>query len=144
MIRAPASVAPLVATVLVAILAVAACGGERERLSQELAGKLTAAGIEASDVSVTPPHGMVPHTNVDLGVAGDEAAAREACAAVEELALYDGEPPYLVRVTYGSGQVLECGWGKEGPRPSGPWPGAVTPEPSRSATTPGPAAPASP
>jgi hypothetical protein len=128
MARVLARTVGLVAAALVATVVLAACGGERERLSQELADRLAAAGVEASDVSVWPPHGMVPHTNVDLRVTGDEASAQAACETVEELAVYDGERPYLVRVTYGSGQVFECGWGKNPPHPSGVSPAATMPE----------------
>jgi len=132
MARTRVPTALLVAAVLVVTLVLASCGGERERLSQELADRLAAAGVEAFDVSVWPPHGMVPHTNVDLRVTGDETAARVACEAVEELAVYDGERPYLVRVTYGSGQVFECGWGKDVPSPSR---GSPTARALRSTTT---------
>jgi hypothetical protein len=125
----PALTVPLLAIcLLVAGGALAACDGERERLSQELTDELAAAGVEAFDVSVWPPHGMVPHTNVELRVEGDEAAARVACAAVERLAVYDGDAPYLVRVAYDSGRIVECGWGTEEPRPGGPSPDAPTAE----------------
>jgi hypothetical protein len=132
-------VAPAVGALLVAAALLAGCGGERERLGQELAEQLAAAGIVAHDVSVWPPHGMVPHTNVELRVEGDEAAARAACAAVEELTVYDGERPYLVRVAYGADRVVECGWGTEGPRPGGPTPATsaetrVSPAPEPVAT----------
>lgn len=132
----------LVAAALAAALLLAACGGERERLSQELTEQLAAVGVEAFDVSVWPPHGMVPHTNVELRVEGDEATARAACAAVEQLAVYGGELPYLVRVTYDAGRVFECGWGKEELRPSGASPASRTREPApstpRDASTPAP------
>lgn len=126
----------LAVCLLVASAVAAGCGGERERLSQELTEMLATAGVEAFDVVVWPPRGQVPHTNVDLRVEGDEAAARAACAAVERLAVYDGESPYLVRVTYGSGRVFECGWGVRAPRPGGASPGAPT-----AGTTPSPPIP---
>jgi hypothetical protein len=134
----------LVVCLLLAGVIIGGCGGERERLSQELAEKLAAAGIEAFDVSVWPPHGMVPHTNVDLRVEGDEAAARAACAAVERLAVYDGETPYLVRVGYDSGRIFECGWGVEGRQPGGGSPGAATPRTTVSPAIGEPAASPSP
>ncbi|MBP1705758.1 MAG: hypothetical protein H6Q36_1497 [Chloroflexi bacterium] len=120
----------LLVAALAAGLLVAACGGERERLNQELTEQLASAGIEAFDVSVWPPRGMVPHTNVELRVEGDEAAAREACSAVERLAVYNGETPYLIRVTYDADRVTECGWGTSSRRPGGASPRG-TPTPGR-------------
>ena len=104
---------------------VAACGpSQREILSRDLTDQLVAAGIIATEVEVWPPQGAVPHWNVYLRVDGGESDARAACAAVVRLAIYDGRPPYLVRVMHGPTGVLECGWAREtpasSPSPAGP------------------------
>jgi hypothetical protein len=56
------------------------------------------------------------------------------------MAVYQGETPYLVRVTYDSGRVFECVWGTKGPLPTGPSPGSPTrgPGPESQSTAPPP------
>lgn len=105
--------------VLAASLIAGACGPtEIQRLSSELKDRLIVEAVPVTMVLVLPPRGTVPHWIVELEIDGNLAAAWSACRTVERIAIYDGAPPYLVRVGYGDrGEVVECGTSRASPAP---------------------------
>ncbi len=105
----------LVLGLALAVATVAAGCGEREsdRLGRELRDRLATEGFTVDEAVVWPPRGTVPHWVIDLAVPGGAADAETVCDHVAQNVTYEGEAPYLVRVSYQPAGAVECGWAKE-------------------------------